>query len=65
MQIIIIVCFNVCWMPLQLNAMIFAISPEYYSNLMLDLILIFITFLGSIHHIFPILLLFSIFFPRI
>jgi len=38
MQIIIIVCFNVCWMPLQLNAMIFAISPEYYSNLMLDLI---------------------------
>jgi len=33
-QILMIVCFNICWLPLQLNAFIYSISPEFQSSIM-------------------------------
>lgn len=32
MHILMLVCFNVCWLPFQLNAFLFVIDPLYFSN---------------------------------
>lgn len=34
MLMIIILCFNICWFPMQLNAFLYAISPEFVASLM-------------------------------